>query len=257
MQLRSGKTTFSVLKQQPVDDTNVFGTKTFIKTGLKYIEDINNTFIEETQSGVIRKIKKCMSMFEYFYNTMFTPFNISNADFIIKLIQNTNKHSYNKTIMATYNPPHYRDENTWEIIPDTEVDRLQTTLSNHLRSMKVKKDKKERIQIVKGILEKQNNTCAFGKDVSGKWCWNESKVNFTKTKKEKGEYSELKYIKLQWGHIKPRCRNESQSINDLCLLCARCNNQIQTSRHLIQIEKELESKILHIKQFLQERQSGV
>ena len=83
MQLRSGKTTFSVLKQQPVDDTNVFGTKTFIKTGLKYIEDINNTFIEETQSGVIRKIKKCMSMFEYFYNTMFkTIFYNTTSDYI-------------------------------------------------------------------------------------------------------------------------------------------------------------------------------
>jgi hypothetical protein len=156
--------------------------------------------------------------------------------------------------MATYNPPHYRDHNTWENIPDTEVERLQKTLSNHLRNMKVKKNKSERIQIVKKILEKQNNTCAFGKDVCGKWCWNESKENFTKTTiKKGGEYNELKYIKLQWGHIKPRCRNENQSINDLCLLCARCNNQIQTSRHLIQIEKELESKLLHIRQFLQEK----
>jgi hypothetical protein len=159
--------------------------------------------------------------------------------------------------MTTYNPPHYRDENIWENIPETETERLQQTLSAHLRNMNVKKTKSERIQIVKEILGKQNNTCAFGKNVSGKWCWNESKVNFTKTKNEKdGEYDELKYIKLQWGHIKPRCRKESQSINDLCLLCARCNNQIQTSRHLIQIEKELESKLLHIKQFLQEKQSA-
>ena len=156
--------------------------------------------------------------------------------------------------MTTYNPPHYRDENIWEIIPETENERLQERLSQHLRNMNVKKTKSERIQIVKEILENQNNTCAFGKNVSGKWCWNESKVNFTK--KKDGEYDELKYIKLQWGHIKPRCRKESQSINDLCLLCARCNNQIQTSRHLIQIEKELESKLLHIKQFLQEKQSA-
>jgi 5-methylcytosine-specific restriction endonuclease McrA len=164
--------------------------------------------------------------------------------------------------MTTYNPPHYRDENIWENIPETETERLQGTLSAHLRNMNVKKTKNERIQIVKDILMKQNNTCAFGKNVCGKWCWNESKVNFTKTKKEKDKeyesdklkyYDELKYIKLQWGHIKPRCRNESQSINDLYLLCARCNNQIQTSRHLVQIKKELESKILHIEQFLQEK----
>ena len=160
--------------------------------------------------------------------------------------------------MTTYNPPHYRDENIWENIPETETERLQQTLSKHLRNMNVKKTKGDRIQIVKEILIKQNNTCAFGKNVGGKWCWNESKVNFTNTKNKKdGKYDELKYIKLQWGHIKPRCRNESQSINDLCLLCARCNNQIQTSRHLIQIEKELESKLLHIKQFLQEKTIGV
>ena len=159
--------------------------------------------------------------------------------------------------MTTYNPPHYRDENNWENIPETEIERLQQTLSTHLRNMDVKKTKIERMQIVKEILGKQNNTCAFGKNVGGKWCWNESKVNFTKTKDEKdGEYVELKYIKLQWGHIKPRCRKESQSINDLCLLCARCNNQIQTSREVIQIVKELESKLLHIKQFLQEKTSA-
>ena len=159
--------------------------------------------------------------------------------------------------MTTYNPPHYRDENIWEIIPETETERLQERLSGHLRNMNIKKTKSERIEIVKEILEKQNNTCAFGKNVSGKWCWNESKVNFTKKKNEKdSEYVELKYIKLQWGHIKPRCRKESQDIKDLCLLCARCNNQIKTSRHLVQIENELESKLLHIKQLLQERQVG-
>ena len=150
--------------------------------------------------------------------------------------------------MTTYNPPHYRDENIWENIPETETERLQQTLSTHLRNMDVKKKKIERIQIVKEILGKQNNTCAFGKNVNGKWCWNESKVNFKNDK-----YVELKYIKLQWGHIKPRCRKESQSINELYLLCARCNNQIQTSRHLIQVSEELESKILHINQLIQER----
>ena len=74
--------------------------------------------------------------------------------------------------MTTYNPPHYRDENNWENIPETETERLQQTLSNHLRNMGVKKTKSERIKIVKEILEKQNNTCAFGKNVGGKWCWN-------------------------------------------------------------------------------------
>ena len=117
-------------------------------------------------------------------------------------------------------PPHFRDENNWEPIPESEIDRLQQTLYNHLRNMKISSTKPERIQFVKELLEKQNNTCAFGKNVKGKYCWNEPKD------------SEKKYLKLQWGHIKPRCRkDETQTIRDLCLLCARCNNQIQTSRY--------------------------
>jgi hypothetical protein len=155
--------------------------------------------------------------------------------------------------MSTYIPPHFRYENTWESIPDKEIERLQTTLSNHLRSINEKKNKSERIKIVKELLEKQNNTCAFGKNVSGKWCWNEPKENYTKD----GEYNELKYIKLQWGHIVPQSRNKNQTIDNLCLLCARCNNQIQTSRYLIEIEKELESKLLHIKEIIQERQIDI
>ena len=157
------------------------------------------------------------------------------------------QHSFYKNSVGNYNPPHYRNENNWENIPETETERLQKTLYNHSKKI-IPMSKSERIQFVKEMLEKQNNTCVFGKNVNGKWCWNESKVNFKNDK-----YVELKYIKLQWGHIKPRCRKESQTINDLYLLCARCNNQIQTSRHLIQIPEELESKILHINQFLQEQ----
>ena len=165
------------------------------------------------------------------------------------------QHSFDKNSVGKYNPPHYRNENNWKDCPPEEIERLQLRLHHHLKKMDITKNKNERIQIVREILETQNNTCAFGKNVKGKYCWNESKENFTKTtlkNKKTGKYFELKYIKLQWGHIKPRCRKESQNINDLYLLCARCNNQIQTSRHLIQIPEELESKILHINQFLQE-----
>ena len=166
------------------------------------------------------------------------------------------QHSFDKNSVGKYNPPHYRNENNWKDCPPEEIERLQLRLHHHLKKMDITKNKNERIQIVREILETQNNTCAFGKNVKGKYCWNESKENFTKTtskNKKTGKYVELKYIKLQWGHIKPRCRKESQNINDLYLLCARCNNQIQTSRHLIQVSEELESKILHINQFIQER----
>jgi hypothetical protein len=107
--------------------------------------------------------------------------------------------------------------------------------------MNVKKTKSERILIVKEILGKQNNTCAFGKNVGGVYCWNEPRDNFIKN-----VYTEKTYLKLQWGHIKPKCRKEDQTSADLCLLCARCNNQIQTSRHLHQLKAELSSKIENI-----------
>ena len=72
-------------------------------------------------------------------------------------------------------PPHFRDENNWELIPESEIDRLQQTLYPHLRKMKISSTKPQRIQCVKDFLEKQKNTCAFGKNVGGKYCWNEPK----------------------------------------------------------------------------------
>ena len=89
--------------------------------------------------------------------------------------------------MEAYNPPHFRDENTWDPIPESEVERLQGTSSNHLRKIGVKLTKSQRIDFVKELLSKQNHTCAYGSEVGGKWCWNEPKENFTKTKTKKGE----------------------------------------------------------------------
>lgn len=143
--------------------------------------------------------------------------------------------------MSTTIPPHFRDSNEWSPIPETEVERLQKTLSNHLRQMNISMTKSARAEYVKTLLVKQNQTCAFGKNVRGIYCWNEPKENYTDN-----VYTEKTYLKLQWGHIKPRCRKEEQSAEDLCLLCARCNNQIQTSRHLSQLKAELLSKIEHI-----------
>lgn len=142
-------------------------------------------------------------------------------------------------------PPHFRDSNEWSTIPETEVERLQGTLSNHLRQMKDSMTKLGRIAFVKTLLAKQNQTCALGKNVGGKYCWNEPKENYTD-----GVYTEKPYLKLQWGHIKPRCRNEEQTTGDLYLLCARCNNQLQTCRYLHQLEPEFLSKSEHIRAIL-------
>jgi hypothetical protein len=143
--------------------------------------------------------------------------------------------------MTTQIPPHFRDRTDWSPLPETEVERLQGTLYNHLKQMNIKIPKPARTEFVKKLLEKQNQTCAFGKNVAGIYCWNEPKENYID-----GVYTEKTYLKLQWGHIKPRCRKEKQTADDLCLLCARCNNQIQTSRYLQQLKAELLSKIEHI-----------
>jgi hypothetical protein len=143
--------------------------------------------------------------------------------------------------MTTTIPPHFRDRNEWSSIPESEVERLQKTLSNHLRRMNISITKSDRTEYVTTLLAKQNRTCAFGKNIRGIYCWNEPKENYIDD-----VYTEKTYLKLQWGHIKPRCRKEEQTVDDLCLLCARCNNQIQTSRHLSQLKAELLSKIEHI-----------
>jgi len=136
-------------------------------------------------------------------------------------------------------PPHFRDSNVWEDPPESEVERLQTSLYPHLRKIGLVVSKAERIAFVEKLFEKQNNTCAFGKSVGGMYCWNEPRDG------------EKRYLKLQWGHIKPRCRkNDTQTIGDLCLLCARCNNQIQTSRYLCQLKAELESKLENIDELM-------
>jgi hypothetical protein len=146
-------------------------------------------------------------------------------------------------------PPHFRDTNEWTPIPASEIERLQGTLSNHLRKMAVPMTKTERTEYVKGLLLSQNQTCILGASVGGRYCWNEPKENYVDD-----IYTEKTYLKLQWGHIKPRCRKEEQSIGDLCLMCARCNNQIQTSRQLVQLKAELLSKIEHIDALLVRRE---
>lgn len=141
----------------------------------------------------------------------------------------------------TSDPPHYADFNNWEVIPESEIERLATNLGNHLKKMGIKKSKKERIAHVKIVLQRQNNTCKLS-DCNGKYCWNEPKENW-----KNGQQSNLPYLKLQWGHIKPRCRGGTVcDIDDLCLMCGRCNNQIQTSRNLIQLPVELILKSLKI-----------
>jgi hypothetical protein len=148
-----------------------------------------------------------------------------------------------------YNPPHYRDSNTWEPLPTTEPSRIVGCLQKHLKKMNITMGVADRITFVETLLRKQGGTCAFGTSANGRYCWNEPKDNFNKDR----VMSEVKYLRLQWGHIEPRSRANNSNINNLCLLCARCNNHIQSSRQLHQLEAELMSKLENIQAMIAAR----
>jgi len=125
--------------------------------------------------------------------------------------------------------------NKWTKISESEIERLERTLVNHLRKMGIKRTKKDRVDFVKKKLTIQKSTCAFadGKDT---FCW-----NHPRNKK-------LSYLKLEWGHKIPSYHGSKSMFEDnLILLCARCNNQIQTSRTVEQLIPELEHKLKALK----------
>ena len=126
----------------------------------------------------------------------------------------------------------------WKKIPEDELTRLQKTLYNQLKQMNVKKSKNERIDFVKKILFEQKNTCAFagGDD---RYCWNHVK------NKDKD------FLVLEWGHKIPKnYGKEAESEDNLILLCARCNNQIQTSKKIEELIPELVHKLKVMKKIL-------
>jgi len=123
----------------------------------------------------------------------------------------------------------------WKKIPETEYSRLEKTLYNHLRAMNLKKTKTERLVMTKTILKQQKNTCAFA-DGNDSFCWNHPKNK------------DSEFLILEWGHKIPRNFGKiAYKSNNLILLCARCNNQIQTSRKIEQLIPELEHKLQAIK----------
>jgi len=125
--------------------------------------------------------------------------------------------------------------NQWEKLPKTEISRLERTLSNHLREIGTKKTKQERYEFVVKILASQKFTCAFA-DGDSSFCWNHPRNK------------DLKYLKLEWGHKIPKYHGKkAHAENNLILLCARCNNQIQTSKTVNELIPELEHKLKALK----------
>jgi hypothetical protein len=142
--------------------------------------------------------------------------------------------------------PHFKDFNTWNEIDSEEIERLQSTLAPHLKKIGIIMSKPKRIDFVKQLLERQNGTCIWGKENMGKYCWNEPKYNWTTDENGEKYESICNILKLQWGHLIPRCRGEKFDEHTLCLMCGRCNNHIQSSRKLEQLVPELLSKVSEI-----------
>jgi hypothetical protein len=137
-------------------------------------------------------------------------------------------------------PKYTNDINSWKPTPPKEIDRLIKTLKPHLRKIKV--DTSIAKSFVIQTLDNQNYNCILGTDCNSMYCWNAPKDK------------RLSYLKFEWGHLyTPRCRlgKNADSIDNLALMCNRCNNQIQSSRTLEQLDSELESKSFHLRSLLE------
>lgn len=132
------------------------------------------------------------------------------------------------------------DRYRWPEVKDEEKERLAKRLAAHCIEMGVPKGKRmnpaERLQFVKDLLAEQRGTCAFS-DGDSRYCWNEPRDE------------DLEYLKLQWGHIVPKeqWKKTDKTMENLYLICARCNNNIQKSRTLNQLVPELAHKLRAIR----------
>jgi len=143
--------------------------------------------------------------------------------------------------MANNLDDYIKDTYTWPRIPEDEIKRLAKNLYGHLKRMGIKMNVQERLEFTNEILDSQAGTCAFagGED---EFCWNEPKDK------------DLKYLKLQWGHKIPVSHGKiAQKPDNLILLCARCNNNIQKSRSIKQLIPELEHKLKVLRKLLQNK----
>ena len=125
----------------------------------------------------------------------------------------------------------------WNTIPESEVERIAKVLAYHIRIMnrtinpQITLSKEERIDFVRALIKKQNGTCALSGG-NPKYCWN------------RVQNSHLSFLKLEWGHKNPSAKGTTENnLDNLYLLCGRCNNQLQTSLQLTELLEEFEHKL--------------
>jgi hypothetical protein len=127
------------------------------------------------------------------------------------------------------------DRFNWKLRPESEIQRLAKLLQKYLDKDGVALQSRRMAfcrQEVRRILGEQKNSCIFagGDD---RYCWNNPRED------KKG----VVYLKLQWAHLVPLSHGALANRQRLSLMCARCNNHIQTSRALHQLVVELEHKL--------------
>lgn len=115
-----------------------------------------------------------------------------------------------------------------QIAPDfTEKARLANSLVPHLLQFGFRKSPEDlRCQIVESILATQDYKPFFWIDAALPYCWNDPK------------HWDRSQIIYQWGHLNPRNSvGDAGVVTDLCLMSARCNNHIQSSLPLADVEE--------------------
>jgi 5-methylcytosine-specific restriction endonuclease McrA len=118
----------------------------------------------------------------------------------------------------------------WAAIPKADLERLAKNLQSRARvddglHLPIDACRKH----TQKVLESQHGTCLLAGGDS-KYCWNEPRDS-------------QEHLKLQWSHKIPVAHNPEKKLENFILLCARCNNQLQSSRTLLQLRSELIHKL--------------
>lgn len=114
-------------------------------------------------------------------------------------------------------------ETFWEPVPPSDYERLQRNLQ---RIMKMKKT--ERIALTQNVLKEQNNLCALGIKIGGKYCRNPTR------------YINSDFLHLQWICVSDKP----------ILVCSCCSGYIKQTTSLTALYSELRSKQDHVLKLL-------
>lgn len=132
-----------------------------------------------------------------------------------------------------------KNEFTWEEIPSTDLKRLAKNLQSRARADdELKLSLQKCLEYTERVLKDQKGTCLLAGGIS-KYCWNEPRVS-------------KPHLMLQWSHKVPVAHTPKKTIENFILLCARCNNQLQSSRTLTQLKEELIHKLKFLNSLAEE-----